>query len=84
MGGLRLFAPFDMKKRSEELSFARRILGALSSPAVCAAAFQDGARSRAGWTDISIQDGMLRAKILKAFQMLKQAAGDRDAPAGAK
>jgi len=43
----------------------------------CIAARWNGAPSSADKTDISIQDPALRAKILKAFEALKRAAGDR-------
>lgn len=43
----------------------------------CIAAKWNGVESPADWTDISIQDETLRAKILAAFQTLKRAVGGR-------
>ncbi|WP_158818261.1 hypothetical protein [Methylocapsa sp. S129] len=50
----------------------------------CIQSKYDGVPSSADQTDISIQDAILRGRILKAFQTLKQAAGDRKAPPDAK
>jgi hypothetical protein len=43
----------------------------------CIAAKWNGVPTPADWSDISIQDASLRAKILVAFQTLKRIAGDR-------
>jgi len=45
----------------------------------CIRSNYDGAPSFAEWTDISIQDSALRAKILGAFLTIKQAEGPNDA-----
>jgi hypothetical protein len=42
----------------------------------CIAGKWSGAPTPADWSDISIQDSSLRAKILAAFQMLKRAADE--------
>jgi hypothetical protein len=43
----------------------------------CMRSTYNGASSMVDWGDISIQDATLRGNILKAFQTIKRAAGDR-------
>jgi hypothetical protein len=43
----------------------------------CIQSTRDGKQSASEWADIYIQDATLRAKILKAFETLKQGAGDK-------
>jgi hypothetical protein len=50
----------------------------------CIRTTYNGEPSRADWTDIYIQDASLRGRILKAFETLKRASGERGSRTDAK